>query len=159
MSSNSNYCYSSPYFVIDHDLQLIIEVLRGSYDLRKLSALRRIEMNHPKYNKGYDILTDLRSASLDINAQDILKYNFQMESITFEFQKNKMAILTDSPKETALSFMLLNKIKRDEYSGGVFSTEEGATNWLGYNQPAHREKITEFIFNLKNLSTEELQSF
>ena len=150
MSSYSSFYYNSPYFIIDRELNIIVELLSGSYDFRKLSALRRLEMNHPQFNIGFDIVTDIRNATLDISTTDILNYDFQMESITLGNQQNKMAILADSPKETALSFMLLKQIKRDDFNGGVFSTNKGVLDWLGFNEGYQRFRILEHFNLLKS---------
>jgi hypothetical protein len=118
-------------YTIIPEYRLIVESLHGMVDLRMLCALRRIEMRDPVFQKGFDIISDVRNAQLNLSASDLLEFAAHQEAINWGNTPNKTAILAATPKQIALSYMLLRKSGKTVFDGEVFSTIEGLSDWFG----------------------------
>lgn len=127
-------------YTIFPENRLIIESLCGEVDLRMLCALRRIEIRDPVFQKGFDIISDVRNAQLNLTATDLLNFAAHQEAIKWGNKANKTAIFATTPKQIALSYMLLNKSGKTELNGGVFSTLAGLMNWLNISVNNHIKK-------------------
>ena len=134
----------SRYFILP-EYHLIIESLHGPIDLRMLCALRRIEMRDPVFQIGFDIISDVRNAQLNLSATDILQFASHQEAIQWGNMLNRTAILAETPKQIALSYMLLQKTNRTELDGGVFSTTTGLLEWIGWSALSDAKNISKYL--------------
>jgi len=134
----------SRYFILP-EYRIIIESLHGPVDLRTLCALRRIEMRDPVFEAGFDIISDVRGANLNLSASDILQFAAHQKAIQWGNTPNKIAILAETPRQIALSYILLQKTNRSELNGGVFSTTTGLLNWIGWEAIIDAKIINKYL--------------
>lgn len=132
----------SRYHILN-EYNLIVESLHGPVNLRKLCALRRIQMRDPSFSKGYHSITDLRNAQLDLSGDDLLQFAIQENALRHGNKTNKALMLAETPRQTALAFVLLKKMDRTELDGGVFSTVSGVLEYLNLSsEKAYKQLVT-----------------
>lgn len=83
--------------------------------------------NYPKYLK---VLTNARSAKLDIKPTELRLIKNQLLETTKNFDKLIDAFVVEGPMETALSMMYMELDKLSNYEFKVFSSLEAAMHWL-----------------------------
>lgn len=99
-------------------------------------------MRDPYFSTGYDSITDLRNATLDLSGDDLLRFALQEDTLRYGNKTNKALILAETPRQTALGFILLKKMNRTELDGGVFSTLPGLLEYLNLSSENVYRKLT-----------------
>lgn len=99
-------------------------------------------MRDPYFSTGYDSITDLRNATLDLSGDDLLRFALQEDTLRYGNKTNKALILDETPRQTALGFILLKKMNRTELDGGVFSTLPGLLEYLNLSSENVYRKLT-----------------
>lgn len=110
------------------DRNLLVDVLEGSIELSDLERIFQHEVADTNFKFVNKVLSNISNAQLNISANEIEKF------VNFMSSPNKnnsfrWAILTNDPKQTALSIL----IKETEYFNrivGVFSTLKACNQFL-----------------------------
>jgi len=116
----------------DHKLRMGFCKFIGEFNHTILqSELNRL-WNSPDYNAEYSVLIDMRQGSFNPEIKDFQEVLSIFSSMPGQRTNRKFAILTNTPQQVVYSTMF-GQHARSEYlfTVEVFSTYEGAINWLG----------------------------
>ena len=114
----------------NHQTGILDSKFEGDVTLKEIVDYIVATKENKSYPRLLKILTDATKANMNFSASDlsvivnennksIEKYNFIIDAIVIE-----------SPKETALSFLYQEIAKNKKYKFQVFSTREAAKEWL-----------------------------
>lgn len=110
------------------DKNLLVDVLEGDIELVDLQKIFQIEVTNPNFKFVKRVLSNISNAQLNVSSDEVQKFaNFMITP--GQDNSFRWAILTNKPKQTALSFLL----KENEYFDqiiGVFSTLEACNQFL-----------------------------
>jgi hypothetical protein len=86
-------------------------------------------IRHPKFTRRYDIIVDLRLVDNKLNRDDFdaLVTIFR----DYPHPNRRVALVCEGPIMTAYGYLFSRKARKPNVS--VFSTLEGASNWLGFD--------------------------
>ena len=113
---------------IDTRKGLIVISPVGNIGYRSIVESAADVLRHPLYDPKFDSLVDLRGGRLRLSPEDVTALVAALEAADTK-PPNLMAVLVDSPRETAL--VMLYSQRATFHSIQAFSTEGAAYEWLG----------------------------
>jgi hypothetical protein len=87
-------------------------------------ATERISHKHLK------VLVDAKTASYTFDENEIIKLKSNFVNLCAKFQSVTIAIVHETPNETALSIIIEQRMNIENYSQRIFSEMATAMNWL-----------------------------
>jgi signal transduction histidine kinase len=116
----------------DHNRRLGLSKFKGEFNHDILqSELTRV-WNSLEYNTEYSVLIDLRQASFSMDANNFHEISDIFNSIPGQHANRKFALLTTTPQQVVYSTMFGQLVRsKFKFAVEVFSTYDGAINWLG----------------------------
>jgi len=120
------------YYILREN-NLLIEILRGNFDLSDFVNLKKSESEDPDFDPNFDSILDIRnienSFSKDIR-KDLEKFLSIIKTLQNVTKRRKTAIITSKPSQVAGGtwYQLIDD-RGIDYK--VFSTLKAATEWLG----------------------------
>lgn len=132
-------------------LHLIIQYHEGSVEFNATCDLKRRILADPAFEPHYKTIIDFRRAELNVNLDELRKYR-ELLSRTYinkEFPSTRYAIISDSPRSTALSLSFTGPplVGRVHYK--VFSSLPAAARWLLIPSDTHNA-VEQAIINLRS---------
>lgn len=123
------------YYILKQK-NLIVEVLRGSFDLQAFINLKKSETSNPDFDPAFSSILDIRgienSFSKDIR-NDLERFLEIIKTIQGDTKRKRTAVITHTPAQvTGITWYKLIDDRGIDYE--VFSTLKGATEWLGVNE-------------------------
>lgn len=113
------------------DEGFLVDVMQGEVYLQDLERIFQHEMLNPDFIYVNRVLSNISNAKMNISSDEIRKFASFMAAPGKDPNKSfRWAILTNEPKQTALSFL----IQEHEFFKdiiGVFSTLDACTEFLG----------------------------
>jgi hypothetical protein len=132
-------------YTIIPELKLIVEYMSGKIDLPTMVNFQIKETEDSLYNADYDNIADLRNAEFVITDGAIKKYAEFVRQTEKMISNRKVAILTVTPNQTAITMMYSQYIDNSPINNKVFSTMEAAIKWIGIT--SEDSQIVEIAFN------------
>jgi hypothetical protein len=123
------------YYILK-DKNLIIEILRGSFDLSEFINLKKSESEDPDFDPNFNSLLDIRNIKNAFSKEirdDLEKYLGLIKTIQHVTKRKKTAVITGTPSQvTGITWYTLIDDRGIDYK--VFSTLKAATEWLGVSE-------------------------
>jgi hypothetical protein len=119
------------------ELQIIVEYLAGEINLNELINFQISEIKDKSYSKEFNNVTDLRDAVFIVSEGDIKKYVDFVKQTDEMISTRKVAFLTNTPKQAALTIMYSYYIESSPINNKVFSTLDAAMSWVGISIENH----------------------
>ena len=120
------------------DLSLIVESYIGITSVSDVIRVREEFLKDERYSSGFNRLTDFRNSRLKMNQKDIMTYiKYATDKMVDGDIIRHSAILTCTPNETAISYLLRVNQNGLPFMIEVYSTVEAALSWL---RVPHEEK-------------------
>ena len=123
------------YYIIK-DKHLIVEIIKGSFNLSEFVNLKKRESKDPEFNPDFNTLLDIRDIDNVFTKKiqrDLQKFSSVIKTIQDIPQSRKTAVITCTPVQvTGITWYMLIDDRGIEYK--VFSTLEYAIKWLGINE-------------------------
>jgi hypothetical protein len=109
------------FLFVKSDTKVGIEnMLKGLEFLKENSSLpRRLR-----------ILEDATHVNVNFDKNDFERIYNKLQEVSQNYISIRHAVIQDSPENTALAILLCKKLKFDNYTLGIFSSEQGATEWI-----------------------------
>jgi len=136
------------HYKILPELNLILEYYGGKINLNDVINHKSLEIRDIDYNENYHFISDMRDAEFNIISQDFNEYLNFLNKNNKVIGQRKSAILTNTPNQVAITSLFKSKSKHFPVRFEIFSTLEGAFNWVNLSKDLH-EAIKETIRNLK----------
>ena len=124
---------NSYYYYVLKEKNLIIEILRGSFDLTDFLNLKRKEARDPAFDPNYDSILDIRNVRNAFSKEirdDLKEYLGIINTIQTITKRRKAAVVTSKPAQVA-GIMWYQLIDSRGIDYKTFSTIEAAAMWLG----------------------------
>ena len=123
------------YYILK-DRNLVIEILRGNFDLSSFVNLKKSESEDPDFDPNFDVILDIRHVenafSKEIR-QDLENFLGIIKSIQRITKIRKTAVITYKPAQVAgITWYQFIDDRSIEYE--VFSTLKAAKEWLGISE-------------------------
>ena len=80
--------------------------------------------------KRLRILEDATNVKVTFDKKDIERILDRLKEVSRKYISIRHAVVQNSPENTALAILLCKRLKSDIYKLGVFSTKQGALEWL-----------------------------
>jgi hypothetical protein len=123
------------YYILK-DKNLIIEILRGRFDLSEFINLKKSESEDPDFDPNFNSLLDIRNIKNAFSKEirdDLEKYLGLIKTIQHVTKRKKTAVITGTPSQvTGITWYTLIDDRGIDYK--VFSTLKAATEWLGVSE-------------------------
>ena len=123
------------YYILK-DKNLIIEILRGSFDLSDFVNLKKKESEDPDFDPNFDSILDIRNIENEFSQEirkDLENYLELIKNIQPVTKRKKTAVITHTPSQvTGITWYMLINDRGIDYK--VFSTLKAATEWLGVSE-------------------------
>jgi len=136
------------HYKILPELNLILEYYGGKITLNDVINHKSLEIRDIDYNENYHFISDMRDTEFNIDSQDFNEYLKFLNRNNKVIGQRKSAILTNTPNQVAITSLFKSKSKHFPVSFEIFSTLEGAFNWVNLPEDLH-EGIKETIRNLR----------
>lgn len=120
------------YYVLK-DKNLIIEILRGEFNLTDFLNLKREEARDPVFDPDYNSILDIRNIRNAFSKEirdDQKEYQGVISTIQTITKNRKAAVVTSKPAQVA-GIMWYQLIDSRGIDYRTFSTLEAAAMWLG----------------------------
>lgn len=120
------------YYVLK-DKNLIIEILRGEFNLTDFLNLKREEARDPVFDPDYNSILDIRNIRNAFSKEirdDLKEYQGVISTIQTITKNRKAAVVTSKPAQVA-GIMWYQLIDSRGIDYRTFSTLEAAAMWLG----------------------------
>jgi hypothetical protein len=115
-------------YKIYRDRNLLVDVLENNITLKELEKSFLVEINDENFKEVHKVLSNIQNAHLLVDVEEIYQFIKLMMTPNPD-PAFRWAILTNSPNQVALSYLIME----DPYFHnvvGVFSTLEGCKNFL-----------------------------
>jgi hypothetical protein len=123
------------YYILK-DKNLIIEILRGSFDLSDFVNLKKKESEDPDFDPNFNSILDIRNIENEFSQEirkDLENYLELIKNIQPVTKRKKTAVITHTPSQvTGITWYMLINDRGIDYK--VFSTLKAATEWLGVSE-------------------------
>ncbi|MBI9069140.1 MAG: hypothetical protein JEZ09_17725 [Salinivirgaceae bacterium] len=114
-----------------NELLEILEVIyKGKVTYEELYDFGIAFENNKSLPRNLKMLTDVTKANYDFPPEKIADIAKNMENITKNYQQIKAAFIQTKPTETAMSILLQNEHRRENYIHKIFYSREQALEWL-----------------------------
>ena len=120
------------YYILKES-NLIIEILKGNFDISDFVNLKKIESEDSDFNPNFNTILDIRnienafSQEIRNDLENYLELIKSMQSVT---KRKKTAVITRTPSQvTGITWYTLIDDRGINYR--VFSTLKRAKDWLG----------------------------
>jgi hypothetical protein len=127
------------------ELKVIVEYFEGDIFLNDMIDFETREMNDKDYNPKFNMITDLRNVELIASENDVLQFVSFMKKTTQLLDQRKVAIITNTPKQAALTTLYVLYFADSPIVNKVFSTLKGAIEWIGL--PSEKISVVEDAYN------------
>jgi len=123
------------YYILK-DKNLVIEILRGSFDLSDFVNLKKSESEDPDFDPNFNSILDIRNIENAFSKEirkDLENYLKLIKTIQRVTKRRKAAVITCKPSQVAgITWYKLIDDRGIDYK--VFSTLEAAKEWLGVSE-------------------------
>jgi hypothetical protein len=123
------------YYILK-DENLVIEILRGSFDISDFINLKKSEAEDPDFNPNFNSILDIRNIENPFSKEirdELVEYLKIIKTIQPVTKKRKAAVITHKPSQVAgITWYKLIDDRSVDYN--IFSTLEAATAWLGISK-------------------------
>lgn len=135
------------YVIFCSDVKLTIELLEGEIYLKDLMDLIDRQTRHKKFDKSYNVITDVRKAHLNISAAEmdqLIRFIAEKGLINL---KKKVALLTKDPNHVVASTLFSLNMKDSDapHIINIFSTVDAVMDWL--HLPWSPEDYTDIVLD------------
>ena len=117
-------------YTINKEKGIITEIWREKVSFEDYKDLKSREFSDPDFNNSYDIISDLRNASLSYSEKDMNKIIQLFKENQEEIGNRKSALVTSNPIQVASTILFKEKIKYMPINVRIFSTREAAEQWI-----------------------------
>ena len=119
-------------YKLDDTKRLGFTTLYGNFDSAVLTVELNNLWNNPQFNPNYSVLIDIRNARFNGDSKEFPQFFEIFNRMPGNRTNRKFALLTETPQQVAYSTMFSQFIKSNfPLLVEVFSTYDGAMNWLG----------------------------
>ena len=115
---------------IDPIKRIITETWPKEVTIEDYKQVKQSEFNDPKFDPGFNVITDLRLLNLDLNIKIINGIINFINNNPSKFKSRKSAILTDKPNQVVNSFEFSSRAEKLPIKVKIFSTLEAVHYWL-----------------------------
>lgn len=120
-------------FLVNHHLEVVFHIFKGEITTEQILKHLNGVIFSPEHRDDYNILIDIRDATLVDFIEKLDEFAFLLQSITGKINMDRScAFLTDKPEHVAYSTLFIFKLE-DQRTGmrfSIFSTYQAALNWL-----------------------------
>lgn len=123
---------SYKYYILKKK-NLVIESLRGSFDLSEFVNLKKSESEDPDFDPNFNSILDIRNVENVFTKEiisDLEKYLGIIKTLQPFTKRRKAAVITCTPSQVAGIEWYKIFIDDREIDYKIFSTFEGAKEWL-----------------------------
>ena len=123
------------YYILK-EKNLVIEILRGSFDLSDFVNLKKTESEDPDFDSNFNSILDIRNIDNVFSKEiqkDLEKFLGIIKTIQQVTKSRKAAVITSTPAQvTGITWYKFIDDRGIDYK--VFSTLESAIQWLGLSE-------------------------
>ena len=123
-------------YYIFKEKNLVIEILRGIFDLSDFVNLKKTESEDPDFNPNFNSILDIRNIDNVFSKEiqkDLEKFLGIIKTIQQVTKSRKAAVITSTPAQvTGITWYKFIDDRGIDYK--VFSTLESAIQWLGLSE-------------------------
>jgi hypothetical protein len=122
---------NNSYKILEKE-NLIIEYFSGILTIETLIKFKKNLLKDPNFSINYNYFLYFKNVTFKIDVEDISEYVTFSNKYLIANQNRKLAMVTDTPKQVALSTLF--KIQNSKYNLQkieIFSTTKNALHWLG----------------------------
>jgi hypothetical protein len=115
------------------DKNLVIEILRGDFNLADFINLKKTESRDPAFDPNYNSILDIRNVRNAFSKEirdDLKEYQGIINTIQTITKRRKAAVITSKPAQVA-GIMWYQMIDSRGIEYKTFSTLQAAAMWLG----------------------------
>lgn len=127
-------------YVILSRAELVIQYHLGDMNLEDMIDLKRSIMNDEAFKSNFTFLIDMRNAHVNSDFNEIQKYASWLKENFLLSGKRKLAIVTYTPQQTAMTTLFSRLGAPDPLNYEIFTDVGRAISWLGIPQE-HLGKI------------------
>lgn len=113
------------------ELDLVVEYFEGQINLHDLIDFQLRQLDHAMCNLINNVITDLRNSEFIVLKNDVKKYADFVKNTEEKQRNRKVAIIADTPTQTAITMLYSSYTEGLPLNNKVFSTVEAAAKWLG----------------------------
>lgn len=120
------------YYILK-DKKLVIEILKGDFDLTDFLNLKRKEALDPDFDPNYNSILDIRNVRNAFSKEirdDLKEYKGIIDTVVSITGLKKTAVVTSKPAQVA-GIMWYQMIDGRNIEYKAFSSLEAASMWLG----------------------------
>ena len=117
-------------YQIDTIKRVITETWPEIVSFEDYKQVKQSEFNDPDFDADFNVITDMRLLNLELNVIIIDKIINFIDNNSNTMKDRKSAILTNKPNQVVNSFVFRSGAKNLPLNIKVFSTMEGALNWI-----------------------------
>lgn len=131
-------------YYIFKDKNLVIEILKGRFEISEYVKLKHSQSEAPDYNPNYNLILDIRGIKDNLSEEIIKEYTQRIKPVQFFTTRIKAAIITNTPSHVT-GAILYKLFEVKSVNCQIFSTIEHALTWLGFHAIEFKELF--LIFN------------
>ena len=120
---------SSLQYSILKDLQIILIYFYGIVSIDQFIEHYKTVTQDPDYNAEFNTITDFRDADFSFNRRDIIRFAELVKTSPHTVANRRISLLSDKPKQTALSLLYILNTKDLPFTVNVNSTLTSAVIW------------------------------
>lgn len=132
-------------YAIFPEKMLLVERMSGPVSYQDVVVLTKEVWGDGLYDKSYDGIIDIRQASIDMGHSGLESF-VQLLLASESASEGRVAVISSKPVETALSYLLANKLTKGG-SVSVFSTWGGVAAYLGLSESVLAEIADERAYD------------
>ncbi len=117
-------------YQIDTTKRVITETWPEIVSFEDYKQVKQSEFNDPDFDPDFNVITDMSLLNLELNVIIIDKIINFIDNNSNTMKDRKSAILTKKPNQVVNSFVFRSGAKNLPLNIKVFSTMEGALNWI-----------------------------
>lgn len=123
------------YYILK-EKNLVIEILKGSFNLSDFVNLKKNESEDPDFDPNLNSILDIRDIESAFSKEirnDLEKFLEIIKTVQHNTKKRKTAVITNTPAQvTGITWYQLIDDRGIDYN--IFSTLKGAKEWLGIDE-------------------------
>ncbi|MCF6182355.1 MAG: hypothetical protein L3J60_10090 [Lutibacter sp.] len=124
---------------------LIVEFFSGIVTIDSIIKFKQNLIQDPKFSLDYHYYICFKNVTFDIEKQEISKYIDFSNKYLQPNKHRKVAIITDTPNQVALTTLFKMQSEHPLQKVEIFSTTKSALHWLGKDATI----FNKFNFNKK----------
>ncbi len=141
---------TSKSYKILPELKIVLDVFSGVTRLREMIEKFTAITSDPSYDPTFHYIGDLRETYVDISPAELKSYVEFLSNTVIAFGEQRAAILVSNPRDTALSYLLMNHTERLPFNISVYSGIKDAMFFVQIDS-VHQELIEATLQELKAL--------